>query len=636
MEKIGLKKIVPYLKWTLIPVFLAAAAALLALFGSYTRTDMEELYLTPFMDDANGWEIYVIDDGQRAAITPGELMDIDLDRTYYLSRVLTQDMRDGGYTLLTVNNYRPAAIFLDGELIYTNCSDITPKLDQTVFPKEFNGYDIRGEQSCCVLPENYAGKRITIASKHGEYASMPMIIMSSLTADRAVYIADASGILFPAVCFAVTALILFGMWLYGVFSGIRGFSALIVIAAAMIQSFSYLQQFEFRSLASTAMDTVLTIYVPMIAVVLPLFYFLWQLDKKRNRVLYGIILAVTSAAAAAFQTAALLGAPYFFEATQYIPICFSAAALIVFAVLEAKNGNKELRLFLGGLAAVLLAAAVRYFLSLPDGGYYAANMSDDPLFSIQIYLLNLINPLGMALFILAALISFYSLIRRTVRIQTDLVLQNERLQSLDRAMAAQKQFYEAKLTKEEEIRSLRHDMNGHLSTLSSLLNDNKPEEAASYLSGVIRLHGERKSEPLCDDPYMNAVLTEYDTKCRDNNISFVCHIGIGDHELPATELCLILNNSLENAVEACMKLPENERKIKVQAAVRQNRFLLRISNSFNGVIKKTEELPVTEKEGKEHGYGLSNIQQATKRMGGSVVYRIENEFFVLDVEFPLL
>lgn len=380
-----MKKIVSYLKWILIPVFLAAAAALLALFGSYTHTDMEELYLTPFMDDANGWEMYVTDDGQRVGLTPSELMDIDLDRTYYLSRVLTQDMRDSGYTVLLLSNYRPTAVFLDGELIYTNCADITPKLDETVFPKEFNGYDLRGEQSCCALPENYAGKRITIASKHGEYASMPMIIMSSLTVDRAVHIADTNRILFPAVCFAVTALILFGMWLYGIFSGIRNFSTLIVVATAMTQSFSYFRQYEYFSPASTAMDTVLTIYVPMIAVVLPQFYFLWKLDKKRNRVLYGIILAVTSVTSAAFQTAALLGAPYFFEATQYIPICFSIAALIVFAILEAKKGNKELRLFLGGLAVVLLAAAVRYFLSLPDGGYYAANISDDPLFSIQIF-----------------------------------------------------------------------------------------------------------------------------------------------------------------------------------------------------------------------------------------------------------
>ena len=110
---------------------------------------------------------------------------------------------------------------------------------------------------------------------------------------------------------------------------------------------------------------------------------------------------------------------------------------------------------------------------------------------------------------------------------------------------------------------------------------------------------------------------------------------MNEHKLPATELCLILNNALENAVEACMKLPEGDRKIKVQAAVKQKRFLLRVSNSFNGVINETAGLPVTEKEGKEHGYGLSNIIRAAQRRKGSASYRTENGYFVLDVEFPL-
>lgn len=64
---------------------------------------------------------------------------------------------------------------------------------------------------------------------------------------------------------------------------------------------------------------------------------------------------------------------------------------------------------------------------------------------------------------------------------------------------------------------------------------------------------------------------------------------LSEHHTPLTTYL-----TMENAVEACMKLPESERKIKVQASVRQNRFLLRISNSFNGVIKKTEGLPITE------------------------------------------
>lgn len=631
-----MKKIVPYLKWTLILLFICAAAAVFALFGSYAHTDMEKLYLTPIISDSNGWEIYVVEDGQRVPLTPQELLDIDLNRTYYISRTLTQEMRDSKYTLLNLDNYLPAAVFLDGELIYTNCPEVKPKLDDTVFPTEFDGFGLRGERSYVTLPENYAGKRLTVATEHLNSQAMPMVIMSSMTVGWAVHGADSNSMFFPAVSFAVTAVILFGMWLYGVFCGIRNFSTLIVIAAAMTQSFSYLRQYELYSPVPTAMDTVFTSYIPLIAAVLPQIYFLLKLEKKRYRIIYGIILGVTAIAAAAFHTAANFGAPYICGMIRNILIYLSIAALIVFAVLEAKIGNRPLRLFLGGIAAVLLGVAALYFSSPAGKNYHDSNIQFVLLNSFNGYSLDMISFLGMALFVLSALVSFYSLTTRTARIQTDLAVQNERLEQLDRDLAVQKQFYESQLTKENEIRSLKHDMNGHLSTLSSLLNDNKTEEAASYLAEVVELHGEKKSEPICGDPYMNAVLTEYSARCRDSNITFVCHVGVDNHKLPATELCLILNNALENAVEACLKLSQEKRKIKVQAAVKQNRFLLRVSNSFNGVVRETAGLPVTEKTGKEHGYGLSNIQRAVQRKGGSMAHRTENGYFVLDVELPLM
>lgn len=109
------------------------------------------------------------------------------------------------------------------------------------------------------------------------------------------------------------------------------------------------------------------------------------------------------------------------------------------------------------------------------------------------------------------------------------------------------------------------------------------------------------------------------------------HIGIGDEELPVTELCLILNNALENAVEASLTMPEGERIIKVQATVRQNQFLLRVSNRFEGRLTAAGGLPVSTKEGEGHGYGLPNIRQATERRGSQMEYRFGDGFFVLDV-----
>lgn len=630
-----MKKISPYLKWLLIPLFIAAAAAVFALFSSYSHTDMKKLYLTPIVSDANGWEIYVVEDGQRVYLTPEELLEVDIKRTFYISRVLTQDMRDSRYTLINISNECPAAVFIDGELLYTNCPELKPRLDDTVFPEEFNSYDMRGENSYVTLPENYAGRRITIATEHFNYQSMPMVIMSSLTMGWYIHGADANSMFFPAVSFAVVAVILFGMWLYGVFCGIRNSSTLIVIAAAMTQSLSYLRQYEIYSPVPTAMDTLFEVYIPLIAAVLPQIYFLLKLEKKRCRVLYGIILGVTTAAAAALQTALLFDTPLALGVFKNTLIYLSIAALIVFSVPEWKSRNIDLRIFLVGFSAVLISAAALYFGSLAGEGYHAENMRYVMQEAFNGYSSELISFFGMTLFVLSAIVSFYSLMVRTARIQTDLAVQNERLEQLDRDLAVQKQFYEAKLTRENEIRALRHDMNGHLSTVSSLLADGKSEEAASYLAEVVKLHGERNTEPLCDDPYMNAVLTEYSARCEDSNISFVCHVRVDSSKLPATELCLILNNALENAVEACLKLPEKERKIKVQAAVKQNRFLIRVSNSFNGVVRKKAGLPVTEKAGKEHGYGLSNIQRAAQRKGGSVTHRAENGYFVLDVELPL-
>lgn len=630
-----MRKIVPYLKWTLILLFIAAAAAIFSLFGSYTGTDSEKLYLTPIADDPIGWDIYVMDNGQRVYITPRELIDIDLGRTFYLSRILTQEIRDGNYTLINLSNDRPSAVFLDGELIYSSCLGISPKLDETVFPEEFRGYEMRGENTYCTLPENYAGKRITIATEHVDYQSMPIIVLSSMTIGWEVHASGTNSIIIPAAGFAVTALILFGIWLYGVFCGIRNPATLFVIAAAMVQSFSYLRQYEYYSPAPTAMAVPLTAFIPVISVLLPQIYFIFKSGKRRNRIIYSIIIGTAGSAAIVFQAVELSNGAAFCGHIRNILMYFSSAALIALAVSEAKTGNKAFRLFLGGIAAVLFGAAALYVSSLEGNGYYSSNIKTVLTSSLSYGSCDLVSFLGMTLFLLSAFISFYSIIRRTVRIQTELAVQEERLEQLDRDLAVQKQFYETKLSKEEEIRSLRHDMNGHLSTLLALLDENRPDEAASYLSGIIELHSEHKTDTMCENPYMNAVLTEYSARCRGNNISFVCHVGVGNHALPSTELCLILNNALENAVEACMKLPENERKIKVQAAVKHNRFLLRISNRFIGVISGGEEFPATAKKGKEHGYGLSNIYRAAQRKGGTMECRTENGYFVLDVQFPL-
>lgn len=412
-----MKKTAAYLKWGLILIFFAATAAVFSLFVSYTRTDSKKLYLTPVLDDAMGWDIYVMDNGQRIYLTPNELLEVDIGRTYYISRILTQELRDSGYTLINLSSYCPSAVFLDGELIYTNCSGISPKLDDTVFPADFKSFEMREEGTYCTLPENYAGKRLTVATEHVNYQSIPSVIFSSMAIGWSVHSSDTNAMIIPAAGFAVTALIMFGIWLYGIFCGIRNPAALFVIAAAMMQSFSYLRQYEYYSPASTAMDIPLTVFIPVIAFLLPQIYFLFKAEKKSSLIIYSIIIGAADASAIVFQAVELSAGTPLCGFLRNLLIYFSFAALVVLAVSEAKRGNKAFRLFLGGLAAMLSGIAVLYIGSFAGDKYYSSNIRSALIVSLSYNSCELINLLSILLLILSAFISFYSLISRTVSIQ---------------------------------------------------------------------------------------------------------------------------------------------------------------------------------------------------------------------------
>lgn len=366
---------------------------------------------------------------------------------------------------------------------------------------------------------------------------------------------------------------------------------------------------------------------------LPCIWLFLQMEDRKNRLLFGAILGFSTAVSLIFPIGGLFGGLPFYSSflANNLMLIFPLAALPVFAVRDAfQKRNRIFISLLSGLGITACLIAVLYVSSLCGVRYaaalilYARNVrfSFDGLFLYWS---------AVILFLLSTILTLYQIIRRISEMRTNLVLQTEYARQLDSRLLAQKDFYEAKVSHENALRSLRHDMTGHLNTLAVLLADDKTAEAKKYLDGLAKYHKEQASELFCKNPYMNAILQNYAGKCKKEQIELDCHIGIGDEELPVTELCLILNNAMENAVEASLTMPEGERIIKVQATVRQNQFLLRVSNRFEGCLTAAGGLPVSTKEGEGHGYGLPNIRQAAERRGGQMEYRVGDDFFVLDV-----
>lgn len=206
-----------------------------------------------------------------------------------------------------------------------------------------------------------------------------------------------------------------------------------------------------------------------------------------------------------------------------------------------------------------------------------------------------------------------------------------RKQQSERILQEQKNALEAQLENQQRIRRMKHDMKGHTVTLSGLLAAGKIEEALEYLEHV-GIEMDKRMGQFCANPYLNAVFVQYYQKFREIGAECRMDIQIGDEELPYMELCQILSNGLENACDALKKLEKDKREVSIQMKYSKDYLITRIRNCCreNFYVEKGT-VPVTEKEGTDHGFGLPTVQEAARHLGGAMLCYTENGNFVLDV-----
>ena len=206
-----------------------------------------------------------------------------------------------------------------------------------------------------------------------------------------------------------------------------------------------------------------------------------------------------------------------------------------------------------------------------------------------------------------------------------------RKQQSERVLSEQKLLLEAQLENQQRIRKMKHDMKGHTAMLSGLLAMDKTNEALEYLKGV-ETEMSTLSGQFCANPYLNAVLLQYSEKLEELGADCCINIQIGDEALPYMELCQILSNGLENAYFAIKGLAKEKRSVSVQMKYNRNYLLIRLRNRCReDLYVEKGTLPVTDKEGQDHGFGLVTIREAVQRLDGEMFCYTENGNFILDV-----
>lgn len=175
-----------------------------------------------------------------------------------------------------------------------------------------------------------------------------------------------------------------------------------------------------------------------------------------------------------------------------------------------------------------------------------------------------------------------------------------------------------------DMRGLRHDMKSHLESIAAVIrriSGKDKEELDEYIEKMETTVSRLDFAYRTGNPITDVILHQKKQEAEKQNISFEADFIYPDKlQIDVYDIAVILNNALENAIEACRKT-EGNKQIKIHSYVKSSLFFIEVENDFSEdiVIEEESGLPVSSKEnGKLHGIGISNIQRCAKKYMGDI------------------
>lgn len=183
-----------------------------------------------------------------------------------------------------------------------------------------------------------------------------------------------------------------------------------------------------------------------------------------------------------------------------------------------------------------------------------------------------------------------------------------------------------------QIRGLKHEMGNHIMTIEQLVLQDQREEAAAYLKAWREQQKQAVEAIKTGNPVTDVVLTEKQRKAKAQGVELVCEFFYPQEtRLNVFDLCILLNNALDNAIEAAAGCPEAA--VRLRSWRRKNAYMIEVKNPFSGALALDEEsgLFQSTKGGQEHGYGLANMRKVAQEYGGEIDVGTEDGVFALTV-----
>lgn len=193
-------------------------------------------------------------------------------------------------------------------------------------------------------------------------------------------------------------------------------------------------------------------------------------------------------------------------------------------------------------------------------------------------------------------------------------------------MDEQRKYNELIAENERTLKKQRHDLHHHLIAIRELAEDGN-EKLNDYLDTL------SKNIPTihisyCENLTVNAMISHYAAICKEEKIEFHTKLIVPEISKAAinSDLAIIFGNLLENAIEACHKINESKRFIRISSNLNYDTLVLTMDNSYNGNFVSVDGRFLSTKR-EDFGIGLSSIQSIARKYHGDAKFEDKDGHF---------
>ena len=231
-----------------------------------------------------------------------------------------------------------------------------------------------------------------------------------------------------------------------------------------------------------------------------------------------------------------------------------------------------------------------------------------------------------AVFLAAAVLGFRLLLRREVereisRYQQDLL----------------QKHYEEVDNMYRQTRGWRHDLKNHLQTMTAYLELGQTDRLGQYLHDLTKDYDNEVDTVFkTGNAMLDAILGSKLSLLRKADIRIDANASVpGDLTVSDVDLSIMIGNLLDNALEACLKVPPEERFLRLYIARAKDNLYIYIMNAADGSYHRGLRGYLSTKTSGDHGYGLQRIDRIIQKYHGYRNRQDEGNVFATEILLPL-